>query len=166
MGGLSAASRVGILARLRAGPSTVGELADAVGMAQPAVSHQLRILRDLGLVTSARDRRHVVYELFDPHVALLLDEALRHVEHLRSAGAGPGRDHLPTTATGEPVTDQHTHDRPHEHAHAHQSGIDHAHLHDTHEHAHVDHDHAHAHDGQTHTHPHTHQTGLEDQHVH
>lgn len=89
MGALSTPSRVRILSCLRKGPCTVGELTEAVEMTQPAVSHQLRILRDLGLVIGSRDHRHVVYDLFDPHVAMLLDEALRHVEHLRMAGAGP-----------------------------------------------------------------------------
>jgi DNA-binding transcriptional ArsR family regulator len=82
MRALSTASRVRILARLRAQESTVGELTAAVGMEQPAVSHQLRILRDLGLVSGTRNGRHVVYGLFDGHVARLIDEALRHIEHV------------------------------------------------------------------------------------
>ena len=87
MSALATPSRVRILGRLREGPCTVGELTLAVGMEQPAVSHQLRILRDLGLVLGSRAGRHVIYGLYDPHVASLLDEALRHIEHLR-AGAG------------------------------------------------------------------------------
>lgn len=85
MSALATASRVRILSCLREGPRSVGELTDAVAMTQPAVSHQLRILRDLGLVVGRRNRRHTTYALFDPHVARLLDEALRHVEHLRGA---------------------------------------------------------------------------------
>lgn len=86
MAGLATASRVRILGCLREGPCTVGELGAAVEMAQPAVSHQLRILRDLGLVVGRRDGRYTSYSLYDSHVAMLLDEALRHIEHLR-AGA-------------------------------------------------------------------------------
>ncbi len=85
MAGLGTASRVRILARLRENPCTVGELMAAVEMAQPAVSHQLRILRDLGMVLGTRDGRYTRYSLYDPHVAMLLDEALRHIEHLRAA---------------------------------------------------------------------------------
>jgi ArsR family transcriptional regulator, nickel/cobalt-responsive transcriptional repressor len=85
MGALSTASRVRILARLRESPCTVGELIIAVEMAQPAVSHQLRILRDLGLVVGRRNGRHTTYTLYDTHVATLLDETLRHIEHLRTA---------------------------------------------------------------------------------
>jgi DNA-binding transcriptional ArsR family regulator len=84
MAGLGTGSRVLILGRLREGPCSVGDLSAAVGMAQPAVSHQLRILRDLNLVVGVRSGRRTVYGLYDPHVAVLLDEALRHVEHLRA----------------------------------------------------------------------------------
>ncbi len=87
MAALGTASRVQILGRLRVGACTVTELTAAVGMAQPAVSHQLRILRDLGLVVGNRDGRTIVYGLHDSHVAVLLDEALRHIEHLRTGAA-------------------------------------------------------------------------------
>jgi ArsR family transcriptional regulator, nickel/cobalt-responsive transcriptional repressor len=105
MQALAAPSRVLILGRLRTGPWSVGELAREVGMSQPAVSQQLRVLRHLGLVVGIRRGRNVVYELHDDHVAALVDEAVYHVEHLRlgfrgrsrqatadvSAAAGPGR---------------------------------------------------------------------------
>lgn len=91
MGALSTASRVRILARLRAGPCSVGELSTEVDMEQPAVSHQLRVLRDLGLVFGNRSGRHIVYGLFDSHVAALLDEALSHIDHVSANGVGHGR---------------------------------------------------------------------------
>jgi len=81
MQALAAPSRVRILGRLRQGPSPVGELARAVEMEQPAVSQQLRLLRQLGLVIGQRQGRHVVYALHDDHVAQLLDEAVGHIEH-------------------------------------------------------------------------------------
>jgi DNA-binding transcriptional ArsR family regulator len=89
MSALATASRVRILGRLRQGPCAVGELAVAAEMEQPAVSHQLRILRDLGLVVGSRSGRQVIYGLYDSHVAALLDEALRHVEHLRVGAIEP-----------------------------------------------------------------------------
>ncbi|MEP6559912.1 MAG: metalloregulator ArsR/SmtB family transcription factor [Nakamurella sp.] len=85
MSALATASRVRILARLRQGQCSVGDLAQQVEMAQPAVSHQLRILRDLGLIIGTRDGRHTLYAVHDTHVAALLEEALRHIEHLRAA---------------------------------------------------------------------------------
>ncbi|MGI5138259.1 ArsR/SmtB family transcription factor [Streptomyces sp. CA-106110] len=80
---LATPSRLLILARLREGPLPATELAAEVGMEQSACSHQLRLLRNLGLVTGTRKGRSVVYALYDHHVAELLDQALYHVEHLR-----------------------------------------------------------------------------------
>ncbi|MFD7746500.1 ArsR/SmtB family transcription factor [Streptomyces sp. NPDC059698] len=80
---LATPSRLYILARLQEGPCSVGDLAEAVGMESSACSHQLRLLRNLGLVTGERRGRSIVYSLYDDHVAQLLDQALYHVEHLR-----------------------------------------------------------------------------------
>ncbi len=85
---LSTASRVRILSQLRERPHTVGELMAAVGMEQSAVSHQLRVLREYGLVVAERRGRERLYALHDEHVASLLDEAIGHVAHL---GRGKGR---------------------------------------------------------------------------
>lgn len=83
MQALATPSRVRILACLREDARSVGELAEAVGMEQSAVSHQLRVLRHLGLVIGSREGRRIVYALHDDHVGVLLDEALFHVEHVR-----------------------------------------------------------------------------------
>jgi DNA-binding transcriptional ArsR family regulator len=80
---LATPSRLLILARLREAPCAVTDLAEAVNMEQSAVSHQLRLLRNLGLVTGQRSGRSIVYSLYDNHVAMLLDEAVYHIEHLR-----------------------------------------------------------------------------------
>jgi DNA-binding transcriptional ArsR family regulator len=80
---LATPSRLRILTELRQGSRAVGDLAAAVEMEQSAVSHQLRLLRNLGLVTGTRQGRSIVYSLYDDHVAHLLDEAVYHSEHLR-----------------------------------------------------------------------------------
>ncbi|ONI87711.1 transcriptional regulator [Saccharothrix sp. ALI-22-I] len=80
---LATPSRLLILARLREGALPATELAAEVGMEQSACSHQLRLLRNLGLVVGERRGRSVVYNLYDHHVAELLDQAVYHVEHLR-----------------------------------------------------------------------------------
>jgi DNA-binding transcriptional ArsR family regulator len=85
---LSAPSRLRILSRLHAGPASVSEIAESVGMEGSAVSHQLRLLRHLGLVVGRRDGRRVVYELHDDHVAELLEQVVSHVEHVRLGLAG------------------------------------------------------------------------------
>jgi ArsR family transcriptional regulator, nickel/cobalt-responsive transcriptional repressor len=83
MQALATPSRLRILGRLHAGPCPVNELATSVGMEPSAVSHQLRVLRHLGLVVGHRDGRQVVYDLYDDHVGELLEQAISHVEHLR-----------------------------------------------------------------------------------
>jgi DNA-binding transcriptional ArsR family regulator len=95
LGALAAPSRLLILGRLREGPASVKELTESVEMEQSAVSHQLRLLRTLGLVTRHRSGRSAVYSLYDHHVASLLDEAVYHAEHLRLGS--------PDHATGEIV---------------------------------------------------------------
>ena len=80
---LATPSRLMILTRLREEPCTVTDLAEAAGMEQSAVSHQLRLLRNLGLVTGTRSGKNMVYALYDSHVAALLDQAVHHIEHLR-----------------------------------------------------------------------------------
>jgi DNA-binding transcriptional ArsR family regulator len=99
MGALSTASRVRILARLRVSPCAVGELSAELEMEQPAVSHQRRVLRDLGLVVGDRNGRSVVYGLFDSHVASLIDETLRHIDHVtvQRDGSADGDGHGPTS---------------------------------------------------------------------
>ena len=83
MHALATPSRVRILSRLGAGACSVGDLARDLGMGQPAVSQQLRVLRHLGLVVGERDGRQVIYALHDDHVRALLSEAVSHTEHLR-----------------------------------------------------------------------------------
>lgn len=86
---LASPSRVWILSRLKDGPCSVGELADAVSMEASAVSHQLRQLRHLGLVIGERRGKQVIYGLHDAHVAELLDQAVFHVEHVRTGDRQP-----------------------------------------------------------------------------
>ncbi|GAA1550150.1 metalloregulator ArsR/SmtB family transcription factor [Actinomadura kijaniata] len=88
---LATPSRLLILARLREGPLAATELAAEVGMEQSACSHQLRLLRTLGLVVGTRRGRQVLYSLYDDHVAELIDQAIYHVEHLHLGINDPTR---------------------------------------------------------------------------
>jgi ArsR family transcriptional regulator, nickel/cobalt-responsive transcriptional repressor len=83
MQALATPSRLRILARLYEGPASVSEICESVGMDGSAVSHQLRVLRHLGLVVGERDGRRVNYSLHDEHVGQLMEQAMSHVEHLR-----------------------------------------------------------------------------------
>ncbi len=83
MQALATGSRVRILGCLGESARSVGELAEALGMEQSAVSHQLRLLRHLGLVVGERVGRRTVYALHDSHVGDLLEQAVFHVQHVR-----------------------------------------------------------------------------------
>ena len=89
---LSTPSRVRILGWLKQGPSSVGDLAEAIGMEASAVSHQLRSLRHLGLVSGERRGKQIIYGLHDPHVAELLDQVIFHVQHLTLGAQSPVAD--------------------------------------------------------------------------
>jgi ArsR family transcriptional regulator, nickel/cobalt-responsive transcriptional repressor len=86
---LAAPSRVQIIARLKEGACSVGELAGDVGMEHSAVSHQLRQLRHLGLVIGVRRGKQVIYGLHDSHVGELLDQAVFHLQHVKLGAAEP-----------------------------------------------------------------------------
>lgn len=58
-------TRLAILAMLWEGEMCVCEIMDALPLSQPAVSHHLKILRQVGLVTDRREGRWVYYDL-DP----------------------------------------------------------------------------------------------------
>ena len=49
-------------------PRNVTELTEALDIAQPTVSHHLRILRERGLVTSEREGTSIYYSLGDPRI--------------------------------------------------------------------------------------------------
>ena len=60
MGALSAPTRIRVVfALVGRGEMAAGELAKAIGMSSSATSHQLRVLRDLGLVSRRREGRAV-----------------------------------------------------------------------------------------------------------
>jgi ArsR family transcriptional regulator, nickel/cobalt-responsive transcriptional repressor len=102
MQALATPSRVRLLARLCEGPCSVGSLASSVGLEQSLVSHQLRLLRHLGLVRRVRDGRLSVYELHDEHVAVLLAEAVHHVDHTRLADESAVAAELGVDSTAGP----------------------------------------------------------------
>ena len=81
MGVFGAASRVRLLYALLEEPLTVDQLAASVVMESSAVSHQLRILRQLRFVVAEREGRHVRYRLHDHHIADLLGAVRHHHEH-------------------------------------------------------------------------------------
>lgn len=74
--------RASIVKRLTDGPADVTELVTLLQIAQPLVSHHLKVLRDAHLVEAQRQGRNSVYSLVDEHVAHVFVDALTHMrEH-------------------------------------------------------------------------------------
>lgn len=78
---MSDPTRVRILHTLSHAELCVGDLAAVLGMKEPAVSHQLRLLRSLRVVRARRDGKLVYYTLDDDHVLTLFELSLEHVGH-------------------------------------------------------------------------------------
>ena len=74
-------TRVRIISILVHTELCVCDLAATLGMTQSAVSHQLRLMRDMRLVKSRKDGRMVYYALDDEHIRGLFLRGLEHVEH-------------------------------------------------------------------------------------
>ncbi len=74
-------SRVRIICALAHTELCVHDLVAVLGISQSAVSHQLRSLREMGLVRYRKEGRHVYYQLDDEHIHDLFRRGLEHVEH-------------------------------------------------------------------------------------
>ncbi|MAS35468.1 MAG: transcriptional regulator [Anaerolineaceae bacterium] len=59
----------------------VHTIADTLKVSQSAVSHQLRVMRQLRLVRFRKEGRHVYYRLDDEHIHNLIKGALDHIQH-------------------------------------------------------------------------------------
>ena len=72
-------TRLRILWALQLGELCVCDLAALLDVSESAVSHQLRTLRHLDLVTNRREGTILYYRLNDEHVSQLINMALEHV---------------------------------------------------------------------------------------
>jgi ArsR family transcriptional regulator, lead/cadmium/zinc/bismuth-responsive transcriptional repressor len=73
-------TRVRLMKALAEGEWCVSDLVFALKMDQPAVSHQLKYLRELGLVRWIKSGRHVYYTLADQHVREILTNSISRLE--------------------------------------------------------------------------------------
>ena len=73
LGALANDRRLLILCNLvEEGEATVGDLADAIGLSQSALSQHLARMREEGIVTFRRDAQTLWYRIADPRVESLL----------------------------------------------------------------------------------------------
>ncbi|MCU0566815.1 MAG: metalloregulator ArsR/SmtB family transcription factor [Oculatellaceae cyanobacterium Prado106] len=82
LGYLADPNRLRILSILAHQEICVGDLAAAVGMNESAVSHQLRTLRAIRLVSSRKQGRHVFYRLQDQHILDFYQAIAEHLDEV------------------------------------------------------------------------------------
>ncbi|MCL1827037.1 MAG: metalloregulator ArsR/SmtB family transcription factor, partial [Candidatus Cloacimonetes bacterium] len=58
----------------------VCDLAEKMQMNQPAISQQLKILRQANLIKYRREGRHLYYSLSDQHVMQIFDQGMIHIK--------------------------------------------------------------------------------------
>ena len=73
-------TRIKILYVLFESEMCVCDIADLLGMTQSAISHQLRVLKQAGLVKYRRDGKTVYYSLADDHIVTIFNQGLEHVQ--------------------------------------------------------------------------------------
>jgi len=73
-------TRVKIVSALARQELCVCDLTKLLGVTQSAVSHQLRVLRNLRLVKYRRDGKSAYYSLDDHHIETLLAEGIKHAK--------------------------------------------------------------------------------------
>jgi DNA-binding transcriptional ArsR family regulator len=78
---LSDPTRLRILNLLTQGERSVNEIAETLSLLQSTVSHQLRFLKNLRLVTFRREGTTLFYSHDDEHVIGLLKQAIEHARH-------------------------------------------------------------------------------------
>ena len=78
--GFADPTRVHILSLLLAhGELCVTDIAEAVELSQSAISHQLRLLKQMHLTKFRREGKNIHYSLADDHVKTILQMGLEHV---------------------------------------------------------------------------------------
>ena len=73
-------TRIRILYVLFKEAMCVCDIAQALGMTQSAISHQLRVLKQAKLVNSKRDGKSVIYSLADGHVRTMIAQGMEHIK--------------------------------------------------------------------------------------
>ncbi len=72
-------TRIKILYALFAAEMCVQDLAEVLGMNQSAISHQLRILKQAGLVKYHKEGKYTLYSLDDEHVTQIVGQGMTHL---------------------------------------------------------------------------------------
>ncbi len=74
-------TRIKLISSLLNTELCVCDLAAVLDMTQSAISHQLRLLRDLHIVKARREGRMIFYSLDDQHIRDFITQAKEHLLH-------------------------------------------------------------------------------------
>lgn len=74
------ATRLKILYVLLCSEMCVYDISTILGMSQSAISHQLRVLKQMDLVKNRREGKTIFYSLADDHITTILSQGLDHIE--------------------------------------------------------------------------------------
>ena len=77
---LGDSTRVSILFALDGADLCVCDIAAILGLTKSAVSHQLKLLRQNGLVRYRKQGKNVFYSLADDHVKDIIEKAIEHIK--------------------------------------------------------------------------------------
>ena len=72
-------TRVKMLYVLFQSEMCVCDLAQVLQMTQSAISHQLRVLKQMKLVTNRREGKTVFYSLADSHIKTIMNQGMEHI---------------------------------------------------------------------------------------
>lgn len=73
------ATRIKILCVLFQSELCVCDLAEVLSMTQSAISHQLRVLKQMKLVKNRREGKTVFYSLADSHIQTIMNQGMEHI---------------------------------------------------------------------------------------
>ena len=73
------ATRIKILCILLQSEMCVCDLAQTLNMTQSAISHQLRMLKQMKLVKNRREGKTVFYSLADDHIQTIISQGMEHI---------------------------------------------------------------------------------------
>lgn len=72
-------TRIRILCVLLESEMCVCDLAEVLSMTQSAISHQLRVLKQMKLVKNRREGKTVFYSLADGHIQSIISQGMEHI---------------------------------------------------------------------------------------
>lgn len=75
-------TRIHILMALNIHEMCVCDVSVLLNMTKSSVSHQLRVLKEAGLVKSRKEGKIVFYSLDDDHVKNIIEQSFTHTDHI------------------------------------------------------------------------------------